>query len=246
MLRPLDAYRNNVVRSHALLEACIAGGVRHFAFASSAAVYGGSKTPRVSEDTRSEPVSPYGATKLMVERMLADCGPRRGLGYVALRCFNVAGADPNGRAGPTEHSPPQLIRAACRSALGLQPSLKVFGRDHPTSDGTCVRDYVHVSDVAEAFLAAIRHLRKGGESTILNCGSGEGRSVLEVVEAIERLSGRRVPRVDAPPRSFDQAIVVAAVELIASVLNWRPRRSGLDAIVKSALDWERSLASRRQ
>src|ERR1019366_106802 len=186
---PLGYYRNNTVNSRALIECAVNNGVRHFVFSSTAAVYGNPAEPLVKEDAPTQPISPYGWSKLMSEIMLRDAGRAHGLGHVVLRYFNVAGADPDCRAGQSSKAATHLIKVAGETALGLRPKLEVYGNDYPTPDGSCIRDYIHVSDLARAHSDALRHLRSGSPSLTLNCGYGHGYSVLEVVETVKRISG---------------------------------------------------------
>jgi len=241
---PLGYYLNNTVKSRALIEACVKGGVPRFIFSSTAAVYGIPSVNPVSEDTPLAPISPYGSSKLMTEWMLADCGRAYDISYVALRYFNVAGADPRGRTGQSTPRATHLIKVTCQTALGQRRELQIFGRDYDTPDGTCVRDYIHVSDLVAAHLDALGHLRRGGESGIFNCGYGTGYSVLEVIDAVERASGRAVQRVDAPRRAGDPPSLVAEADRIVDTLGWKPRHNDLDGIVRDALAWEAQLARR--
>src|SRR5438105_4697318 len=186
---PLGYYRNNTVNSRALIECAVTGGVRHFIFSSTAAVYGNPARVPVTEDDTLMPMSPYGSSKLMSEIMLRDAGAAHGLGYVILRYFNVAGADPELRTGQSTRGATHLIKAAVETALGRRPKMDVFGTDYATSDGTCIRDYIHVSDLVQAHLDALRYLRKGGASVTANCGYGRGYSVREVIDTVKQVSG---------------------------------------------------------
>ncbi|OYX83631.1 MAG: UDP-glucose 4-epimerase GalE [Azorhizobium sp. 32-67-21] len=214
-------------------------------FSSTAAVYGMVGSDPVGEDTPLAPVSPYGRSKLMSEWMLADTAFAFPLSYVALRYFNVAGADPQGRTGQSTAGATHLLKVACETALGKRPGLQVFGTDYPTPDGTCLRDYIHVSDLVAAHLDALRHLRGGGESGVFNCGYGRGYSVLELLEAVKRVSGVDFPVAYAPRRAGDPMAVVAKADLIRATLGWTPKLDDLDTIVRTALDWERGLDARR-
>ena len=234
-------YRNNAGASRALVECCVAAGVEHFVFSSSAAVYGTPDAPRVDEGAPARPINPYGASKLMTERMLRDVAAATGMRCTTLRCFNVAGADPQGRMGPSRHHAASLVKAACEAALGRRDHLPVHGTDFPTRDGTCVRDYVHVEDVAGAYLRALGSLEAGGGSQVLNCGGGRGASVLEVVAAVERAAGVAIDARAAPRRAGDPPSLVADVTRIRARLEWAPRHPGLAPIVESALEWERRL-----
>ncbi|OYW31943.1 MAG: UDP-glucose 4-epimerase GalE [Rhizobiales bacterium 12-66-7] len=242
---PLGYYLANTVKTRALLEAVVAAGVPHFIFSSTAAVYGMVGTDPVDEHAALNPISPYGRSKLMSEWMMRDAGAAFPLHYVALRYFNVAGADPQGRSGQSTAGATHLIKVACEAALGKRPGLHVFGTDYETPDGTCLRDYIHVSDLAAAHLDALAHLRAGGESGIFNCGYGRGYSVLEVVETVKAVSGVDFPVTYSPRRAGDPAAIVAASDRIQAQLGWAPKLDDLPTIVAHALDWERSLAQRR-
>ena len=241
--QPLEYYRNNTVNSHSLITAAVARGVRHFIFSSTAAVYGMPETLPVAEDAPTAPINPYGASKLMTEWMLRDASAAHPLRHVALRYFNVAGADPAGRAGQSTPAATHLIKVACQAALGLRPEIIVYGDDYPTPDGTCLRDYIHVSDLADAHVRALHHLRSGGESLTLNCGYGHGYSVLEVLRAVERAAGHGLPWRIGPRRAGDPAALVAVADRCRTVLGWAPQHDDLDRIVQSALAWERKIAA---
>ncbi|MBV8752015.1 MAG: UDP-glucose 4-epimerase GalE [Hyphomicrobiales bacterium] len=243
---PLAYYRNNTVNSRALIETAIKGGVKHFIFSSTAAVYGNPERMPVKEEAPTAPMSPYGWSKLMTETMLRDAGFAHGLGYVILRYFNVAGADPKLRTGQSTRHATHLIKVATEAALGQRPKVDVFGTDFPTPDGTGVRDYIHVSDLARAHSDALRHLRAGGASLTLNCGYGHGFSVLEVIETVKRVSGVDF-RVDtAPRRPGDPAQVVAAADKARALLGWRPQLDDLATIVAHALAWQKKLVTRNR
>lgn len=242
---PLKYYRNNTVATRNLLECCRDAGVRHFVFSSTAAVYGEPAAGWADEDTPLAPASPYGRSKLMSEWMLEDLGATGALRYVVLRYFNVAGADPGGRIGQSFPAATHLIKVAAQAALGQRPNVTVFGTDYATPDGTGVRDYIHVDDLAAAHVLAMRHLRDGGASTTLNCGYGHGYSVREVLAAVERAAGGPFPVTTAGRRDGDVPIVVAKSDRLRKVLGWVPRLDDLDAIVKSAFEWERKLATER-
>jgi len=241
---PLGYYKNNTANSRSLIETAVKNGVKHFIFSSTAAVYGNPAQVPVTEDTPPSPVSPYGWSKLMTEQMLRDTGAAHGLGHVILRYFNVAGGDPQQRTGQSTPDATHLIKVAVQAALGQRERLDVFGTDYPTPDGTCVRDYIHVSDLARAHLAALLHLRGGGDSTTLNCAYGHGYSVLEVIEAVKRAAGRDFPVRMVPRRAGDPMSIVATGQRIREVLGWKPQYDDLDTIVAHALAWERRLVDK--
>jgi UDP-glucose 4-epimerase len=241
---PLGFYRNNTVNSRALMETAITSGVRHFIFSSTAAVYGNPERVPVGEDDPAVPMSPYGSSKLMTEIMLRDASAAHGLHHVILRYFNVAGADPLGRIGQSTRGATHLIKVAAETALGLRPKIDVFGTDFPTPDGTCIRDYIHVSDLVRAHAEALAYLRGGGASLTLNCGYGRGFSVLDVIKTVKRVSGVDFKVEFADPRPGDPARIVAASDRIRSLLRWEPHFDDLDAIVAHALAWERKLSAR--
>jgi UDP-glucose 4-epimerase len=242
---PLGYYFNNTVKSRALMAAAIDAGVAHFIFSSTAAVYGMASDEPVSETTTLNPMSPYGSSKLMTEIMLRDAAVAHpAFRYVALRYFNVAGADPKGRTGQSTKGATHLIKVASETALGKRAGMDVFGTDYPTRDGTCIRDYIHVSDLANAHLAALAYLESGGLSDVFNAGYGRGFSVLEVLDAVRRVSGKPVPAKLTGRRPGDPAAIVASPEKIKARLDWRPQLDDLDGIVRHALDWEAHLAKR--
>jgi len=242
---PLSYYRNNTMNSRALIECAVNGGVRHFIFSSTAAVYGNPAEIPVQEDSATLPISPYGWSKLMTEIMLRDAGNAYGLHHVILRYFNVAGADPQGRTGQSTKAATHLIKVAVETVLGLRPKLDVFGNDYPTPDGTCIRDYIHVSDLVRAHADALRYLRSGAPPLTLNCGYGHGFSVLDVIDAVKRVSGVEFKVDMAPRRPGDPAQIVAHSERARSKLGWRPRYDDLSTIVGDALNWERELIKRQ-
>jgi UDP-glucose 4-epimerase len=211
-------------------------------FSSTAAVYGMPASGEADEDTATAPINPYGSSKLMSETMLRDLSAASALRHVILRYFNVAGCDPGGRIGQSTREATLLIKVACEHAVGKRDRLSVFGTDYPTPDGTCIRDYIHVDDLAAAHLDALDHLRAGGASETLNCGYGHGYSVREVIGAVERASGRRLTVVEEPRRAGDPPMLIARSERLKSVFGWRPRHDDLDFIVGTALAWERKLA----
>ena len=242
---PLGYYQNNTCNSRNLLASAVDVGVPHFIFSSTAAVYGEPETIPISEDAELHPISPYGSSKRMTETMLADTARAHPLRYVALRYFNVAGADPSGRTGQSTPRATHLIKVASEAAVGLRAGLDVFGTDYGTPDGTCVRDYIHVTDLVRAHLDALRYLRSGGESTVLNCGYGEGFSVLEVVDAVKRVSGVDFPVRTVERRPGDPPALVAGAGRIRDRLGWKPRLNDLDTIVSHALSWEKHLKDLR-
>jgi UDP-glucose 4-epimerase len=242
---PLGYYRNNTANSRALIECAVKSGVRRFIFSSTAAVYGNPATIPVPEDAPTQPISPYGWSKLMTEIMLGDAGRAYGLDHVILRYFNVAGADPQNRTGQSNAASTHLIKVAAETALGLRPQMQVFGSDYPTPDGTCIRDYIHVSDLVRAHSDALRHLRSSGPSLTLNCGYGHGFSVLEVIDMVKRLAGVDFKVEMAPRREGDPAQIVAASDRVRGMLGWKPRFDDLSTIVGHALAWERALIARR-
>jgi UDP-glucose 4-epimerase len=242
---PLGYYNNNTVKSRALMEAAVATGIRHFIFSSTAAVYGNPAENPVGETAQTAPMSPYGWSKLMTEIMLADAARAHDFRYVALRYFNVAGADPKGRSGQSTPRATHLIKVACEAALGRRPFMEVFGTDYPTPDGTCIRDYIHVTDLIRAHVAALHYLRAGGSSDVFNCGYSRGFSVLEVIDAVKRVSGVDFEVRLSPRRPGDPAAIVAGSRKIRDRLGWRPELDDLDQIVRHALAWEDQLASLR-
>jgi UDP-glucose 4-epimerase len=241
---PLSYYRNNTDNSRALIESAIGCGVRHFIFSSTAAVYGNPAAVPVGEDAPTQPISPYGWSKLMTETMLRDASRAHGIGHVILRYFNVAGADPQGRTGQSTPAATHLIKVAVETALGMRPKLEIFGTDYPTPDGTCIRDYIHVSDLTAAHSLALRYLRSGGAPLTLNCGYGRGFSVRDVIETVKRVSATDFKVENAPRRQGDPARIVAASTRIRDSLGWQPRYDDLSAIVGHALAWERNLTAR--
>jgi UDP-glucose 4-epimerase len=243
---PLGYYLNNTCKSRALIAAAVEEKVPHFIFSSTAAVYGMPAQNPVAEDAPLEPISPYGSSKLMTETMLRDTAHAHPLRYVALRYFNVAGADPERRSGQSTPRATHLIKVAAQTALGERSHLEVFGTDYPTPDGTCIRDYIHVSDLTRAHLAALQYLRAGGESQVLNCGYGRGFSVLDVINAVKSAANKDFPVRMAPRRPGDPAALVASADRIGEVLEWKPRLDDLDTIVEHALAWERRLVESRQ
>jgi UDP-glucose 4-epimerase len=238
---PLKYYGNNTCATRNLLEQCDRAGVRHFVFSSTAAVYGIPAEGLAREESPTVPINPYGLSKLMSEWMLRDLAAASALRYVALRYFNVAGSDPGGRIGHTAPTATLLVKVACQQAVGVRPQVSIFGTDYPTPDGTGVRDYIHVEDLASAHLSAVDYLRKGGASTTLNCGYGHGYSVREVLRMVERVNGKPLRVVEGPRRAGDPPSLVAHAERIREVLGWQPRFDDLEMIVRSQLEWERRL-----
>jgi UDP-glucose 4-epimerase len=241
---PLSYYRNNTANSRSLIECAIKNGVDKFIFSSTAAVYGNPSSSPIAEAAPTLPISPYGWSKLMTEIMLRDASAAHGLTYVILRYFNVAGADPDCRTGQSSPNATHLIKVAAETALGLRPKLEVFGTDYPTPDGTCIRDYIHVADLARAHSDALRHIRSGGTSLTLNCGYGHGFSVLDVIETVKRVSGVDFDVEYAPRRPGDPAQLVASSEKARATLAWKPRFDDLSTIVTHALAWEKALKTR--
>lgn len=241
---PLGYYLNNTVKSRSLIHSAVKAGVPHFIFSSTAAVYGNPKVIPVQESDELLPISPYGTSKLMTELMLRDTSAAHDLNYVALRYFNVAGADPKGRSGQSTPQATHLIKVACETVLGKRDHLQVFGRDYDTRDGTCLRDYIHVSDLVRAHIDALSYLRGGGASRVFNCGYGQGYSVLDVIGAVERAAGASLEVRDAPRRAGDAAEIIANADKARSVLGWQPQHDDLDLIVASALAWEKHLQGR--
>jgi UDP-glucose 4-epimerase len=242
--QPLAYYRNNTANSRTVIECAVAAGVRHFIFSSTAAVYGNPSIVPVPEHAPLAPMSPYGASKMMTEIILRDATAAHGLNHVILRYFNVAGADPQQRTGQSTRGATHLIKVAVETALGFRPKMDVFGTDYPTPDGTCIRDYIHVTDLVRAHSDALAYLRQGGMSATLNCGYGRGFSVLEVIDTVKKIAGTDF-RVDlSSPRPGDPAQIVAASDQARAVLGWQPQLNDLPTIVAHALAWERKLRQR--
>ena len=238
---PLRYYGNNTCSTRSLLECCQEEGVESFVFSSTAAVYGIPETGVASEDSPTAPINPYGTSKLMSEWMLRDLSNACDMRHVILRYFNVAGSDPEGRVGQRTPKATLLVKVACEAAVGKREQIKIFGTDYPTSDGTGVRDYIHVEDLASAHLKALDYLRDGGDSTTLNCGYGHGYSVRQVLDAVERVNGAPLPVEEVARRSGDPPSLIANADRITKALGWRPRYDDLDFICKTSLDWERKL-----
>ncbi|KQQ07256.1 UDP-glucose 4-epimerase GalE [Methylorubrum extorquens] len=243
---PLGYYLANTVKTRALIETAVRTNVKHFIFSSTAAVYGEPEIVPVRETLAPNPINPYGRSKLMSEWMLADAAAAHGFTYGVLRYFNVAGADPRGRSGQSMPAATHLIKVATQAALGQRTHLEVFGTDYPTRDGSCLRDYIQVSDLAAAHLTVLDYLRGGGDSLIVNCGYGRGYSVLEVVEVVKRISGRDFEVRLSPRRPGDPAQIIAGADRIRNELGWTPKYDDLDVIVAQALAWEDTLAKRNR
>ena len=241
---PLLYYENNTAKARSLLAEAVRAGVPHFIFSSTAAVYGEPKASPVTEDAPTSPINPYGRSKLMVEWMLADVAAAHSLNYTALRYFNVAGADPKGRSGQSTPNATHLIKVAVQAALGRRQGMDVFGTDYPTHDGSCLRDYIHVTDLVRAHMDALRRLRAGGGSITCNVGYGRGYSVLEVIDTVKRVSDVDFEVRLAGRRAGDPASIVASNERIRRELGWEPCHDDLQEIVRQALDWERGLEAR--
>ena len=242
---PLGYYKNNTVNSRALIECAVKGGVKHFIFSSTAAVYGNPEKVPVGEDDPIRPVSPYGSSKLMTEIMLQDAAFAHGLSYGILRYFNVAGADPQGRTGQSTKGATHLIKVAVETALGRRARMDVFGTDYPTPDGTCLRDYIHVTDLTQAHSDMLRYLRAGGASVTVNCGYGRGFSVLDVIGTVKKVSGVDFKVDLSERRPGDPAQIIAASDKIRSLIGWQPQYDDLSVIVGHALAWERKLMAKR-
>ncbi len=239
---PLKYYKNNTCHSRNLLQCCADANVKNFIFSSTAAVYGIPATERTDENAPTQPINPYGTSKLMTEWMLRDLAHASNLNYVALRYFNVAGADPKGRIGQSTAKATLLTKVACECAVGKRASISIFGTDYPTPDGTGVRDYIHVEDLASAHIAALTYLREGGTSTTLNCGYGHGYSVREVIEMVEKVNGKALNIIEQPRRPGDPPTLIAETAKLRKTLNWAPRYDDLEKIVQHSLNWERQLS----
>jgi UDP-glucose 4-epimerase len=246
MRDPLGYYRNNTMTTRSLLNAAVKGGVNRFIFSSTAAVYGNPEQVPVPEHAPTRPLSPYGTSKLMTEIMLHDVASAHGMSYVALRYFNVAGADPQARMGLATIGATHLLKIAVEAATGQRAKIDVFGTDYPTPDGSCIRDFIHVSDLAQAHRAGLSYLRDGGHSVTLNCGYGRGYSVLETIEAVRRVSGRNFAVQYAARRPGDIMTMVADTSRIRSALDWTPQFDDLDTIARHALAWEEKLFQERR
>ena len=241
---PLKYYGNNTASSWTLLEACASNDVKHFVFSSTAAVYGMPPDGKASETTVTKPINPYGTSKLMTEWMLRDLAVAGGPQYVSLRYFNVAGCEPTGTIGQSTPNATLLVKVACEAAVGLRPCIKVFGTDYPTPDGTGLRDYIHVEDLATAHLNALDYLRDDGKPVTLNCGYGHGYSVREVLKAVEKANAAPLVIEEEPRRAGDPPILVAVADKVRQVLGWEPQFDDLDTIVSTSLEWERKIAAK--
>ncbi|WP_262268575.1 UDP-glucose 4-epimerase GalE [Microvirga yunnanensis] len=241
---PLGYYLNNTVKSRSLMAAAVAAGVKNFVFSSTAAVYGDTSDKPIGEDAPLGPLSPYGSSKRLTEIMLHDVAAAHGMRYVVLRYFNVAGADPLMRHGQSTANATHLIKVAVQTALGMRSHMEIYGTDYPTPDGTCIRDYIHVSDLIAAHVQALTHLEQGGESLIMNCGYGHGFSVSEVIETVRRVSGKPVEARIGPRRAGDPSTIVADPTRIRAELGWEPRLDDLATIVDHSMRWEAMLRER--
>ncbi len=239
--KPLKYYGNNTCNTRNLLQCCEEAGVKNFIFSSTAATYGIPEDGVATEESPTAPINPYGTSKLMSEWMLRDLCAASDLNHVILRYFNVAGSDPEGRIGQRTPNATLLIKVACEVATGKRDNIKIFGTDYPTKDGTGVRDYIHVDDLARAHLDALEYLRQGGESTLVNCGYGHGYSVREVLDAVQRVNGEPLNIIEEPRRAGDPPQLIAGSERIRNLFGWKPRYDDLDFIVKTSLDWEKKL-----
>ena len=244
---PLKYYANNTCSTRNLLQACQDNNISNFIFSSTAATYGepDDSIKACHEELPTAPINAYGMSKLMSEAMLRDLSFATELKHVILRYFNVAGSDPDGRIGQSTEKATLLIKVAAEVAIGKREQLYVFGTDYPTDDGTGVRDYIHVSDLGTAHLAALDYLRDGGQSTLLNCGYGHGFSVRQVIDSVERVHGQPIKVIEQPRRAGDPPALIAAVDKIHQTLDWKPQFDDLDTIVKTALDWEHTLVKRQ-
>jgi UDP-glucose 4-epimerase len=238
---PLKYYGNNTCATRSLLEAAAQAGIKHFVFSSTAAVYGIPASGTASEDSNTAPINAYGTSKLMSEWMLRDLCAVTPLRSVVLRYFNVAGSDPQGRIGQSTRAATLLVKVACEAVVGKRAFLSVFGTDYPTPDGTGVRDYIHVADLATAHVNALDYLRAGGKSMLANCGYGHGYSVREVLSSVEKISGIKLDIREEPRRAGDPPALVAKADRVREVLGWTPKLDNIDTIVRTSLEWERHL-----
>lgn len=246
MVMPLAYYENNTCKTRALLEMVIEANVRHFLFSSTAAVYGNQSEAPIAEGASTNPESPYGRSKLMSEWLLQDASAAHGFSYTILRYFNVSGSDPRGRTGQSTAGATHLIKVACETATGKRSGMSIFGTDYPTPDGTCIRDYLHVSDLAVVHRLALERLRRGGSNLTVNCGYGRGYSVFEVIDSVKKVAGRDFEVELCPRRAGDASAVVANSDLAHREFDWQPKYADLDRIVADALTWEDILARSNQ
>lgn len=240
---PLKYYQNNTAVSLSLLQSCVRHGVKNFIFSSTASIYGSNPLRLMKETYAPQPENPYAASKLMTEMMLRDVASAHGMNYAILRYFNVAGADPKGRTGQMKKDATHLIKVACQVAVGVRPNMAVYGTDYDTEDGTCIRDYIHVSDLANAHLCVYERMRQTPVNRIYNCGYGRGFSVLEVIDCVARVSGHPIPRVLADRRAGDPVALIADSDILKRETGWTPQWDHLDTIVQTALAWEKSVLS---
>lgn len=244
--KPIDYYQNNVSNSLVLIDACVRYNVKNFIFSSTAAVYGAPETDTVYEDTPTNPINPYGWSKLMVENILRDVSAAHGLCIGVLRYFNVAGGDPKGRTGQSTPDATHLIKVAAEHAIGSRDKIYIFGEDYPTSDGTCIRDYIHVTDLARAHLSVLSTIKANSENLILNCGIGRGFSVKEVLETIERVADKKLNIIPAPRRAGDPPCLISNTERLRKMTNWKPQYDNLEEIARTAIIWEEILAKKNK
>ena len=243
--KPLDYYRNNTIASHALIATAVDAGVKHFVFSSTAAVYGEPERVPVDESVARQPINPYGASKLMTERMLEDSAAAYPINYAALRYFNVSGADPDGRSGQVGKGSTHLIKVAVEAAVGKRDHIDVFGTDYPTEDGSCVRDYIHVSDLVAAHVKALERLiEQPDQNLILNLGYGRGLSVLEVLDALDKVTGKTIRRELKGRRAGDPPLLISSNKALLETLDWNARYADIETILTHALEWERKLLTR--
>lgn len=237
--KPLLYYGNNTCKTRSLLDTCQSNGIENFIFSSTAAVYGIPASGECDEHATLAPINPYGMSKLMSENMLRDVSKSSALRHVVLRYFNVAGSDPDGKIGQSTPNATLLVKVACEAAMGKREKLHIFGTDYDTPDGTGVRDYIHVSDLAAAHVDALNYLKAGGESTTLNCGYGRGLSVREIITTVERLHGSPLSVEESPRRAGDPPSLIAVAERIRRVLSWEPKFDNIETIVRTSLEWEK-------
>ena len=237
---PLSYYNNNTVNSHRLINKCVKHGCHKFIFSSTAAVYGMLEDGVATEQSATLPINPYGFSKLMTEQMLKDVSFSSEFRYVALRYFNVSGADPEGKIGQSFPEATHLIKVACETACGKRDHMKVYGTDYPTPDGTCVRDYIHVADLADAHVKALEYLEKGGKSEFMNCGYGHGFSVKEVLHKVKEITGVDIKVIETPRRPGDPASLTSKADKVKTLLGWKPKYDDLNIIIKSAYEWEKN------